>query len=262
MIRPLLKKMVLTAQVHCHGLGAFKSHLYRHTRKWLRMPHEPEFAAIPYFRPKSDSLFLDIGANLGQSVDSIRLYAPESPIISFEPNPYLAANLRRCQKRDHQLSVEACGLGSVDGQVKFYIPTYNGYAFHELASVSSSHQRDWLKPRIWGFDDARLTLIESVWRITRLDDLNLAPFFIKADVEGAELDVIRGGMNTIQRSQPTILLEGASFDGELRDLLEPIGYRMYRFQRGVLSREDGLLGSAILISERRRNKMERSIVIG
>ncbi|MGD0260554.1 MAG: FkbM family methyltransferase [Verrucomicrobiota bacterium] len=262
MIRSLFKKTVLTSQVHCHWLGALKSHLYRRTRKWLRMPHEPEFASIPCFQPQRDSLFLDIGANLGQSIDSIRLYASESPIISFEPNPYLADRLRGLQTRDQQISIEECGLGSVDGQVKFYIPVYNGYAFHELASVSPLHQRDWLKPRIWGFDDARLTMIESVWRIRRLDDLRISPLFIKVDVEGAELDVIRGGLNTIERCQPAILLEGVSFDGELKNLLRPMGYQMYRFQRGVFSRADGRLDSAFLISEPRRNEMKRSIFRG
>jgi len=46
--------------------------------------------------------------------------------------------------------------------------------------------------------------------VERLDDLateqKCSPDFIKIDVEGAELDVLRGGEATIRRSRPTIFL--------------------------------------------------------
>jgi FkbM family methyltransferase len=69
----------------------------------------------------------------------------------------------------------------------------------------------------------------------RLDDLNLDPFsFLKIDVDGYELHVIRGALETIKKYKPTIIVEmkagwgeryGLFGDGPLV-LLRSIGYKV------------------------------------
>jgi hypothetical protein len=63
--------------------------------------------------------------------------------------------------------------------------------------------------------------------MVRLDDLHLSPIsFIKLDVEGYEMDVIDGGMQTIQRDKPVMIIE--IFDGPDRarkiEQIEALGY--------------------------------------
>ena len=48
--------------------------------------HERDFLFFRHFEG-SDRLFVDIGANLGQSALSFRLANRTCPILSFEPNP-------------------------------------------------------------------------------------------------------------------------------------------------------------------------------
>lgn len=74
---------------------------------------------------------------------------------------------------------------------------------------------------------------------TTIDDFvrenNCIPEVIKIDVEGAEMDVLRGGENTLKRFRPEIILSvhpnhlqvlGYSLD-ELKDYIFELGYRIY-----------------------------------
>lgn len=51
--------------------------------------------------------------------------------------------------------------------------------------------------------------------------------FIKIDVEGMEVDVIRGGLETIERDRPVLFLEARDQEAhdELEKLLAPLGYQ-------------------------------------
>src|SRR3954451_17244737 len=65
--------------------------------RWLaatKRPHEPDFRALLELgRP--DGVVLDVGANTGQSIRSVRLFWPGIAMWAFEPNPGLAAMLER-----------------------------------------------------------------------------------------------------------------------------------------------------------------------
>jgi FkbM family methyltransferase len=68
--------------------------------------------------------------------------------------------------------------------------------------------------------------------VRRLDDLaaehDLAPHHVKIDVEGAELDVLRGGEQTFREHQPTIFLSthGPDVHRACCELLDAWGYRL------------------------------------
>jgi hypothetical protein len=70
-------------------------------------------------------------------------------------------------------------------------------------------------------------LVEQNVELRTLDSLNLQDVgFVKIDVEGHELDVLRGGAETIQRNRPHLLIEvRENHLTEIRDLLLAWGYR-------------------------------------
>lgn len=59
----------------------------------LRKPHDPDFAAFAKF-PDRPGLFLDIGANIGQSALAFRVFNRRAPILSIEANASHEAELR------------------------------------------------------------------------------------------------------------------------------------------------------------------------
>jgi hypothetical protein len=78
-----------------------------------------------------------------------------------------------------------------------------------------------------GFDAAKLTVERHLVQGRRLDDFGLDPQVVKIDVQGMEAAVIRGGLATIARSRPMIIIETPS--DEVVALLQPTGHQPYAY---------------------------------
>ena len=112
----------------------------------LRIPSETSYKAIARFPLEPGKAFVDIGANRGQTIKSIRLYRAADPIVSFEPNPRLAQRLVQRYRSDRNLTVNAFGLGIEPGEFSLHVPSYRGFVFDGLASFEREAAQDWFMP--------------------------------------------------------------------------------------------------------------------
>jgi len=73
--------------------------------------------------------------------------------------------------------------------------------------------------------------------INELDDLNLERLdFIKIDVEGMEIEVLKGAEKTIKRNYPQMLIEIIKSDKDkICEILYNLGYKLYKMQMNVLA---------------------------
>jgi FkbM family methyltransferase len=225
-----LKKLLRTAQTCFPWLLDAKFSAMRFTRNTLGIPFENDFNALSLFPQVDGALYLDVGANRGQSTDAILMNRKDIRLQLFEPNELLCERLRSlfCDNKD--IVVNGFGLGDEDTQGILVVPVYNGWLFDGLGSFNETEAADWLKGRIFFFDQRFLALRKSRCRIAKLDDLGLAPFFIKLDVQGYELKALRGGERTIVAHEPVLLIESPS-DG-LVSYLAALGFNLYAFDRG------------------------------
>jgi len=175
----------------------------------------------------------DIGANIGWFALHIASEFRNSKTFAFEPIPY-AYN---CMMNNIQLNklknIKAYNFGLADKntQAKFYCEL-------KRCSVSAS---------MINITGAKKTN-KIISKIKKLDDvagaISVSPDFIKCDVEGAELLVLKGGLKTIQKNKPIILIEllrkwAAKYNyhpNDIIDLLDDIGYRCYKIKNGRLIR--------------------------
>jgi FkbM family methyltransferase len=142
-----------------------------------------------------DSSCIDIGAHAGTFLRWMDALAPQGRHMAFEPLPHLAMGLRLAFPR---VALHDCALGDRIGPVTFQHvlndPAYSG-----------------LRRRIYDRTDPEIEEI-TVW-CDRLDNLvppDLDIALIKLDVEGAEYDVMRGGLAAIRRWRPFILFEAGA----------------------------------------------------
>jgi FkbM family methyltransferase len=244
-------KTLRTAQSAFPRLKTAKEALYVHGRRILKIPHDGDYGVIRCFTNSQD-LFLDVGANQGQTIESILLYRRDAQIISFEPNISLAHMLQGRYAEQTNITVYPLGLGNAPGTFTLYIPIYNGFVYDGLASLKKEEAESWLNPdRIYGFKRSKLTIEEVQCRVETLDALDLAPTFIKIDVQGYEDNVLLGGGETLARHQPVLLVESYTYNPKVQALLQGYGYQEYYFDKGRLRKGHGASDNSILVTERR-----------
>ncbi len=138
-----------------------------------------------------DSNCIDIGAHRGGILRQIVELAPNGKHLAFEPLPHLA---QKVSKRFPSVTVHQIALSDVEGTATF-------------CYVVDDPGRSGL--RKMGHIDARSRTQEIRVRTGRLDDF--APdrqiAFIKIDVEGAQLQVLHGALQTISHNRPHIVFE-------------------------------------------------------
>ncbi|MBB5956403.1 FkbM family methyltransferase [Saccharothrix tamanrassetensis] len=207
---------------------------------------EPELIGLrDVVRP--GDVCVDIGAALGlYTVSLSRLVGPHGRVHSVEPlvfaHPALSYLLR---PREGRNVVRHCvALGTREGQDVMSVPVRHGLPVTGRSFLTAG--ADGLGSNV-EFDQHLEVLVRTdtldrfcaANGIERLD-------FVKADVEGAELRVLQGGADTIERFRPKLLLEVEErhvrrFGYRSQDLVEWLaerGYRMHAWQRNAWQQVD------------------------
>ncbi len=135
---------------------------------------------------------LDIGANEGMY--SYRLSQLVPRVHAFEPNEDLTTDLR-AWNRD-RVQIHHTALSSDAGTATLYVPLLSG---RPLVGWGSLVNED-----IPGTGDR----IEKTVRMKALDSYELnGVSFVKIDVEGYELELLKGAARTIERNRPVVMIE-------------------------------------------------------
>ncbi|MEL6495301.1 MAG: FkbM family methyltransferase [Cyanobacteria bacterium J06623_7] len=133
---------------------------------------------------------IDIGCHLGSMLDTILRFAPAGNHLAVEQTPYKAEWLRH---KFPEVKILEFALGESAGEVTFYQNT-NQSGFSGLRP----HKQD---------GDRLLAYMIQAELLDNIVDLEQPIDFIKVDVEGGELGVLRGATQILRQYQPTILFE-------------------------------------------------------
>jgi FkbM family methyltransferase len=137
------------------------------------------------------TLVLDVGANEGQYASALRASGYRGEIVSFEPlhDPY--ERLRLAARADPLWHAKNVGLGEAAARVSMHISA-NSYSSSLLQITNIC---------VEAAPEAAYVRTEEV-EITTLDSLALsdgASILLKADVQGYESQVLRGGMRLLEQ---------------------------------------------------------------
>jgi FkbM family methyltransferase len=196
---------------------------------------------------KPGSLVLDIGANVGAYAIPVARAFPGCEVHGFEPNPAMAGRLREnialnCMSSGSNLQVMPFALSDAKGQMTLYAVTRI-----EGNPGLSSLREESLGTAGYEAIDVAVETLDGLY-----GDSPQAVSVIKIDVQGHELQVLRGGQRVIERSRAAIVFEhedglfadaaeAAAVKAATAAFLAEVGYRAYyisRFGADLLTRVD------------------------
>src|SRR5580658_2066437 len=142
---------------------------------------------------------LDIGAHHGYyTLLASRRVGPSGRVLAFEPSPRERnrLNLHLRFNRCKNVSVESCALGDADSAGQLFLAPTNESGFNSLR-----------KPDVLGATTPISVVVQRLDQVLvnqRIESVD----FVKLDVEGAELSVLKGAHELLtKRPRPTILAE-------------------------------------------------------
>jgi FkbM family methyltransferase len=159
---------------------------------------------------------VDVGANMG--LFSYRLSKLFHRVHAFEINDDLVKDLDAYNPGN--IEIVAKGLSSSEGVATLYIPIVNGRMLDGWASLT-----------VGNCPEAEIHETKTV-TLTTLDRFGLRDVaFVKIDVEGHEVEVLKGGMETFSRDRPVVLVEIKTKNlNEVTRFFDELGYVRYQLE--------------------------------
>jgi FkbM family methyltransferase len=161
-------------------------------------------------------LAFDIGANVGQSARSL---APRfAAVVSCEPADESFELLLGVAEEFQNVDPLNVAIGATDGGSMTLTVQKNHIARGQLTAYRAEVEDGHAWGEVIGHREVPMTSIDF------LAAKYGRPDFIKVDVEGSEVEVIKGGLETIEVAQPRLYIEvhnaplGEALDGMLRPI--------------------------------------------
>lgn len=156
----------------------------------------------------------DIGANLGLQGLTAKTLVPDAEVVCFEPSPAILGRLwRHRQINDVDVAVVTIALSDATGLRQFHIAPDGNPGMSTLSPWSGAKYQGRMLVQTMRGDD----LVDS-------GHLR-APTVIKLDVEGHELEVLRGLSGVLGSSCKAVIFEdSAAVDTPCKMLLASAGF--------------------------------------
>jgi FkbM family methyltransferase len=185
---------------------------------YYRRAYEPSTTRTIRKILKRGMTVLDIGANVGYfALLMANLVGDDGHVVAFEPTSYGFEKLRRnvSLNRFENITLENIGLSDQVERKKLWINSR-----FETSAVTSEEE-----------EEIELQTLDVYFNKSDIGSLD----FVKVDVDGYEVKVIRGARNTLSKFQPQMIVEfgratlkrrGETVEELLREL-EQLGYDFY-----------------------------------
>lgn len=176
------------------------------------MLHLPSYEPVTWVAPKPGDVFLDIGAYTGwYTIQSARAVSSSGRVIALEPDE---VNRRQLERNLSLNDIQNCTVAPLAAWSK------SGRTGWAPGEVSVWHRID----KVRGSTNIAATTVDDLVHTLSLSRVD----WMKLDVEGAEVEALRGAEDTLRRFHPTLFIEVHETLESLQDLLAPAGYLIER----------------------------------
>jgi FkbM family methyltransferase len=171
--------------VHIATTPGYRAAMRR--RIFPAIEHEPLFASFRF------DTVIDVGANIGQFAVTAHCANPEARVYCFEPLAGCVERLRALAQDYPRLSIHDHGLGSQAAEFEINV----------ASNLGSSSILDFTDLQLETYPGVTVVGKETI-RVERLDDvaspdMTAGRALLKMDVQGYELEVLKGATATLEQ---------------------------------------------------------------
>jgi FkbM family methyltransferase len=186
---------------------------------------EPEIIALMLTRLKEGDTFVDVGTHYGfEAMVGSKIVGKTGSVIAFEPNPS-SFKIAQLNLTGDNVSLNNLAVGDYEGVVNMNAYDIYSSAMNSVTSNSNFIDNPWVRSKEGKVIEVKLVTLDAFLN-DRIKPVN----FIKCDVEGFEVNVIKGAANLIAKDKPLIVLESDfRSDGKTTERLQGLISLMKNF---------------------------------
>lgn len=207
--------------------------LHRVHKKWfIRTPQDDIHIikkVLDFVAP--GSLVIDVGANIGDwTIPLSKKTGEKGKVIAFEPNKETVSVLRQRTRRLKNVEIKQLGLSDREEQLELLIPKEVSCPPTAAIANTANHlnEKEHMEKTI-----IQVRKLDQIVNELELKDIT----FVKIDVEGHELNVLKGFHKGIVKDTPTIFMEilkskwvkNSPIQSECARYLTGLGYEMFQY---------------------------------
>jgi FkbM family methyltransferase len=178
------------------------------------MLRQPRYEPVAWVAPAPGQIFLDIGAYIGPyAILAARTVGPAGRVVALEPD---AANRRQLEKNLALNEFTNCTVAPLAAWSR------SGRVGWRPGSVPAWHRVD----DSAGPAGVEATTVDDLVRRMALPRVD----WIKLDIEGGEVEALRGAETTLRNCRPALFIEVHETLAPLKSLLAQFGYSIAREQ--------------------------------
>lgn len=203
----------------------------RHGIKKILGVYEPLIAKLIAAQIKPGDVCMDVGSHIGYFSLLMAVQSQTGLVIAIDPIKSNIVAVKKSFKKNKLLNIKAYdyGLSNVEGRNVAEVYTDSDMVhFTDSVQVSAAPSHTSSSFRVKSLDE----LVKE----SNLDNLN----FIKIDVEGYEEKVLLGGMTTLKKWKPTLIIEihAHELGKRIYHLLRKLGYTIYNIHKEHIKADD------------------------
>jgi FkbM family methyltransferase len=179
------------------------------------LSHEGDI--VEHFTPKPGDVVIDVGAAFGlYSILASKMVGPKGKVVAIEPEPKIFQMLNSNIELNKLSNVKTLNYGAYSEETKLQL--YSSYSV--IPERAGKNPSDFTEVECKKLDNL-------IFEIENINEVN----WIKIDVEGAELEVLKGATKILSKSKDISLLieihnisEGRNYYHSIRELLKNYGF--------------------------------------
>lgn len=187
---------------------------------------------------KTAPVIVDVGANIGQTVEKVKGIRPNSTVHSIEPMREQYETLDRKTRHYTGVKTYNVALGGYNGPRTFYVSEHQNMlsGFYELNPDSKdSVALNSPEPAHDNFLNQSEIIVDCLTLDTWAEENNVTEIdLLKMDAQGAEPDILRGGRRILQNTRVVItelmfydLYKKKNSFYEIESTLIPLGFELF-----------------------------------
>lgn len=187
---------------------------------------------------------LDVGANIGQFAMGLRESSYKGRIISFEPLSEAYSHLLINSKNDSKwIIAPRMAIGNEEGKKTINISS-NSYS-SSILKMTGTHIKGAPDSVYIDSEEIYINKLDNIWKTFLKNEDNI---FIKIDVQGYELEVLKGAINILSKIKGmkielslAPLYEGQLLFLDMLGYITNLGFELWDVSPGFRDKQSGKL---------------------